>query len=141
MSARVKLPDPLDKLLRSQLERAIEEAALYTDDELIARRRIIDKWNQIDVAAELGWYRSTVSDHEKYIFQRVKDVANSFTKIREPGIDPAPIFYTRRHSSKKALSKISTSSEQFLSLVIFCPFTPTTTVIFPIVFRISSAGI
>ena len=75
MSARVKLPPPLDKLLRSQLERVIEEAAFHTDDELIARRRIIDKWNQIDVATELGWYRSTVSDHEKYIFQRVEEVA------------------------------------------------------------------
>lgn len=52
MSARVKLPPPLDKLLRSQLERVIEEAAFHTDDELIARRRIIDKWNQIDVAAD-----------------------------------------------------------------------------------------
>lgn len=75
MSARVKLPPPLDKLLRSQLERAIYEAALHEDDEFIAKRRIIDKWGQMDVAAELGWYRSTVSDHEKYIFQRVKDVA------------------------------------------------------------------
>lgn len=62
MSARVKLPPPLDKLLRSQLERAIYEAALNQDDELIAKRRIIDKWGQMDVAAELGWYRSTVSD-------------------------------------------------------------------------------
>lgn len=88
MSARVKLPDPLDKLLRSQLERAIEEAALYTDDELIARRRIIDKWNQIDVAAELGWYRSTVSDHEKYIFQRVKDVAKQLYKNKGAGDCP-----------------------------------------------------
>lgn len=40
MSARVKLPDPLDKLLRSQLETAIYEAALYKDDELIAKRYI-----------------------------------------------------------------------------------------------------
>lgn len=75
MSARVKLPPPLDKLLRSQLERAIYESALNQDDELIAKRRIIDKWGQMDVAAELGWYRSTVSDHEKYIFQRVEEVA------------------------------------------------------------------
>ena len=81
MSARVKLPPPLDKLLRSQLERVIEEAAFHTDDELIARRRIIDKWGQIDVAAELGWDRSTVSDHEKYIFQRVEAVAKQlYTK-------------------------------------------------------------
>ena len=54
MSARVKLPEPLDELLRSELEAAIHEAALHRDDELIAKRRIIDKWGQIDVAAELG---------------------------------------------------------------------------------------
>ena len=85
MSAKVKLPDPLDKLLRSQLEKVIEEAAFHTDDELIARRRIIDKWTQIDVAAELGWYRSTVSDHEKYIFRRVKDVAKQLYKNKGAG--------------------------------------------------------
>ena len=75
MSARVKLPPPLDKLLRSQLERAIYEAAMDQDDELIAKRRIIDKAGQIEVAADLGWYRGAVSTHEKYIFQRVADVA------------------------------------------------------------------
>ena len=46
MSARVHLPEPLDKLLRSQLETAIYESALHRDDELIAKRRIIDKWGQ-----------------------------------------------------------------------------------------------
>ena len=75
MSARVKLPEPLDKLLRSQLENAIRESAHHEDDELIARRRIIDKWGQIDVAAELGWYRGAVAAHEKRIFQRVSEVA------------------------------------------------------------------
>lgn len=81
MSARVKLPEPLYELLRSELEAAIHEAALHRDDELIAKRRIIDKWGQIDVAAELGWDRSTVSDHEKYIFQGVEAVAKQlYTK-------------------------------------------------------------
>ena len=75
MSARVKLPKPLDTLLRSQLEKAIYEAALHRDDELIARRRIIDKWDQIDVAAELGWYRGAVAAHEKYTLERVAQVA------------------------------------------------------------------
>lgn len=75
MSAKVNLPEPLNKLLRSQLETAIYESALHRDDELIARRRIIDKWGQIDVAAELGWYRGTVAAHEKYIFSRVSEVA------------------------------------------------------------------
>lgn len=75
MSAKVKLPHPLDKLLRSQLERAIYEAAFHRDDEFIAKRRIIDKADQIEVATDLGWYRGAVSAHEKYIFQRVADVA------------------------------------------------------------------
>ena len=75
MSARVKLPEPLDKLLRSELETAIKEAALHQDDELIARRCIIDKWAQIDIAAELGWYRGAISAHEKYIVPRVAEVA------------------------------------------------------------------
>lgn len=75
MGARVKLPEPLDTLLRSQLEKAVYEAALHRDDELIARRRIIDKWDQIDVAAELGWYRGAVAAHEKYILERVARVA------------------------------------------------------------------
>lgn len=75
MSARAKLPEPLDTLLRSQLENVIRESALHRDDELIARRRIIDKWGQIDVAAELGWTRGTVASHERYIFTRLYDVA------------------------------------------------------------------
>lgn len=43
MSARVKLPQELAELLRSELETAIKEAALYRDDELIARRYIIEE--------------------------------------------------------------------------------------------------
>lgn len=76
MSARVKLPEPLDKLLRSELETAIHEAALHSDDDLIARRYIIDKWCQIDIAAELGWDRSTVSHHMPYIMAEVSRAAN-----------------------------------------------------------------
>ena len=75
MSARVKLPKPLDTLLRSQLEKAIYEAALHRDDELIARRRIIDKWDQIDVAAELGRYRGAVAAPGRDILGRVAQVA------------------------------------------------------------------
>ena len=82
MSARVKLPPELANLLRSELERAITEAALYRDDELIARRYIIDKWCQIDIAAELGWRRATVADHLKYIMPHLIDVAKRLNKNR-----------------------------------------------------------
>ena len=61
MSARVRLPKGLQGLLRSELEQAIYESALSREDELIATRYIIEKMPQIDIAAELGWERSTIS--------------------------------------------------------------------------------
>ena len=82
MSARVKLPTELADLLRSELETVIKEAALYRDDELIASRYLIDKWCQIDIAAELGWRRATVGDHLKYILPRLEDVANRLNTKR-----------------------------------------------------------
>lgn len=82
MSARVKLHPELADLLRSELETAIHEAALHRDDELIARRYLIDKWCQMDIAAELGWRRATVGDHLKYILTRVIDVANRLNTKR-----------------------------------------------------------
>lgn len=85
MSARVKLPPELSVLLRSELEKAITESALYRDDELIARRYIIDKWCQIDIAAELGWERSTVSRHIPYILEEVKRAANRIIKLKGAG--------------------------------------------------------
>lgn len=71
MNARVKLPKELDGLLRSELEKAIYEAALSRDDELIARRYLIEKTAQIDIAAELGYERSTVSRRLRYITNEV----------------------------------------------------------------------
>ena len=70
---------------RSELETAIYEAALHRDDELIAKRRIIDKWAEMDIAAELGWERSTVSKHIPYILNEVKRVANRITKLKGVG--------------------------------------------------------
>lgn len=84
MGARIKLPPELANLLRSELETVIHEAALYRDDDLIARRYIIDKWCQIDIAAELGWERSTVSHHVPHIISEVVRTANRI-KEREAG--------------------------------------------------------
>lgn len=85
MSAKVKLPPELADLLRSELERAIREAALYRDDELIARRYIIEKWCQMDIAAELGWERSTVSRHIPYILDEVKRAEQRIAQKRRVG--------------------------------------------------------
>lgn len=72
MGARFKLPDRLNGLLRTELERAIFEAALHMDDNLIARRYLVEKRPQIDIAAELGWERSTVSRRLPDIIARVE---------------------------------------------------------------------
>lgn len=62
--------------MRSELDEAITESAFHRDDELIARRYLIDKWAQIDIAAELGWNRGSVGSHIKKILDRVCAVAN-----------------------------------------------------------------
>ena len=72
MGARVKMPQNLDTLLRSELERAIYESALHADDALIARRYLVEKVAQIDIAAELGWERSTISRRLPVILSRVE---------------------------------------------------------------------
>lgn len=80
MSARVRLPPELSCLLRSELETAIHEAALHQDDELIARRYLVDKWAQIDIAAELGWRRATVGAHIPDILARVIQVSEKLKR-------------------------------------------------------------
>ena len=71
MSARVRLPADLQNLLRSELENAIHESALSREDALIATRYLVEKTPQIDIAAELGWERCTVSIRLKEITRRV----------------------------------------------------------------------
>ena len=76
MSARVKLPPPLDKLLRSQMETAIREANLENDDTDIAKRYLIDQIPQIEIAAEFGWERSTISRRISRILLKVENAAD-----------------------------------------------------------------
>lgn len=71
MGARVRLPDDLQKLLRSELEVAIRESALSREDALIATRYIVEKVPQIDIAAELCMERSTISKRLPNITRRV----------------------------------------------------------------------
>ena len=74
-SARVRLPRGLDDLLRSEMETCIVQANLGRDDTEIAKRYLIDQWPQIDIAAELGWTRSTVSIHVSRIVPKVEFTA------------------------------------------------------------------
>ena len=74
-AARVSLPACLDCLLRSEMEKTIEEANLGTVNTLVAKRYLIDQWPQIEIAAEMGWTRSTVSERIPKILRKVESAA------------------------------------------------------------------
>lgn len=74
-AARVLLPADINGLLRSELERCIEEACLGVNDTLVAKRYLIDKWPQIEIAAEMGWARSTVSVRVPHIICKIQHTA------------------------------------------------------------------
>ena len=81
MGARVRLPKGLQGLLRSELEQAIHESALSREDTVIATRYILEKVPQIDIAAELGWERSTISRRLPTITDQVAWAAARLGKI------------------------------------------------------------
>ena len=70
--ARGKLPAPLDGLLASELLKAIEEANLGAADTHIAKRYMLDKLPQIDIAVEMGLSERTVSRRLHAATPRIK---------------------------------------------------------------------
>lgn len=80
-TARVKLPDALDLLLRSEMEAAIREANLGNDDTVIAKRYLIEQVPQIDIAAEFGFERSTISRRVARILSKVRWAAEKLQYI------------------------------------------------------------
>lgn len=81
MSARVRLPASLQTLLRSELETAISESALSREDALIATMYLVKKIPQIEIAAELGWERSTISRRLPAITHQVAWAAARLAQI------------------------------------------------------------
>lgn len=80
-AARVKLPACLDGLLRSEMEHCIEEANLGTINTLVAKRYLIDRWPQVEIAAEMGWHRCVVSERMPWILQKVEATARKMGMI------------------------------------------------------------
>ena len=74
-TARVRLPDSLGMLLRSEMEKAISEANLGNSDSLIAKRYLIERVPQIDIAIEMDVERSTISRRLVHIIERVEKSA------------------------------------------------------------------
>lgn len=71
---RVKLPDDLAGLLRSEWDQILAQANLGEEDTEIVRRCILDRNPQIDVAADLGIHRSTISHRIPQIIARAQQV-------------------------------------------------------------------
>ena len=79
MCSRVSLPESLEPLLKSEMENCIEQANLGRYDTMIAKRYLIDQWAQIEIAAELGWNRTTVSKRIPRIIRKVENTAKKLT--------------------------------------------------------------
>lgn len=74
-TARVRLPGSLGQLLRSEMEKAIFEANLGDSDSLIAKRYLIERVPQMDIAVEMDVERSTISRRLVHIMERVEKSA------------------------------------------------------------------
>lgn len=75
------MPPDLEGLLRSEMLTCIEEANLGQNDTTVAKRYLIDQWAQIDIAAELGWGKSTVSVRIPRILGKVQATARKLNMV------------------------------------------------------------
>lgn len=75
MNSRVKIPESLQKLTKTELNHVINEAALGIENTIIARRTLIDRYAQADIAAEIGCDRSIVSRRMPKILDRLQYIA------------------------------------------------------------------
>lgn len=70
-ASRVRMPRPLELLLRRELEEAIEQANLGEFDTFVAKKYLIEQVPQIDIAEELGYGRTTITERMPRIYERV----------------------------------------------------------------------
>ena len=75
-AARIKMPATLELLLRYELEQAIEQANLGNFDTAVAKKYLIERLPQIDIAEEIGYDRTVVTRHVKHILPRVEWAAH-----------------------------------------------------------------
>ena len=74
-ASRVRMPRSLEYLLRAEMEQAIEQANLGTFDTFVAKKYLIEQVPQIDIAEELGYSRTTITERMPRIFDRVERAA------------------------------------------------------------------
>ena len=71
MASRIRLPESLACLTRTEKENAIYQAALCERDTTIATMCIVERCAQADIAEEVECDRSTVSRHIRDIIEAV----------------------------------------------------------------------
>lgn len=76
MAGRAKVPDELQRLTKSQLLTVIDESTLGLENTIIAKRILIDRWTQIDIAVEIGYDRSAISHRLPAIYKRLIYIAD-----------------------------------------------------------------
>ena len=74
MNARARLPQKLAVLSRTELETIIHECAFNREDDLIARRYMVEKQCQIDIATEIGYERSPIGRRLPRIMNRAIEI-------------------------------------------------------------------
>lgn len=74
-AARIKLPHSLELLLRVEMEQAIEQANLGQFDTFVAKKYLIEQVPQIDIAEELGYGRTTITERIPRILEKVERTA------------------------------------------------------------------
>ncbi len=79
--ARVKLPGGLDKLLRPEIEDAINQTNLGREDAAIAKAYLLDQIPQIDIAVEHGYDRSSISRRLPKIIARIEQTAKKLNMV------------------------------------------------------------
>ena len=93
MGAHVNMPETLKNLLRSEIEQAIYQANLGKIDTGIAQRYLIEQIPQIDIAAEYGCERSTISRRLPRIIDKVESTAQKMC-IRDSSMSMASQYIT-----------------------------------------------
>lgn len=78
---RRRLPHGLDALLAGDWERVIGQAMLGREDRQILRLYVMERLPQIDIAAELGMDRSTVSRRMDKIFDEARRTAQRLNMV------------------------------------------------------------
>ena len=76
MAGRAKVPDELQRLTKSQLLTVIDESTLGLENTIIAKRILIDRWPQVDIAVEIGYDRSAISHRLPAIYKRLIYIAD-----------------------------------------------------------------